>query len=84
MKTMSFDVALRRLLDALEAELLRASDDEIRAVVAQTGMNAKALLAEAGIATAFKTASPLEERSAMQRETPRPQRARGARRLSEA
>jgi len=54
------DLALRRLLDALEVELIQASDEEIRAAAAETGMSAKALLAEAGILTAPKTASPLE------------------------
>jgi len=50
------DLALRRLLDALEAELLGASDADIQAAVAETGMNAQALLAEAGIVTALNTA----------------------------
>jgi len=54
------DLALRRLLDALEAELLSAPAEEIRALVAETGMSAQALLAEADIITAFTTASPLE------------------------
>jgi len=50
------DLALHRLLDALEAELLSAPAEEIRALVAETGMSAQALLAEAGIATALNTA----------------------------
>ena len=54
------DRAIRRLLDALEAELIQASDEEIQAAVAETGMSAKALSAEAGILTVLKTASPLE------------------------
>ena len=55
------DLALCRLLDALEVELLSAPTDELLAVVAETGMSAKALLAEAGFVTALKAASFLDE-----------------------
>ncbi|HEX4505883.1 MAG TPA: hypothetical protein VH722_09155 [Alphaproteobacteria bacterium] len=40
------DLALERLLDALEAELLAAPEEDIRAAVAETGMKAGALLVD--------------------------------------
>ena len=40
MTEMRFDLALVRLLDALEAELLAAPEEEIRAAVADTGFSA--------------------------------------------
>lgn len=62
MKEMRFDLALGRLLDALEAELLAAPEEEIRAAVAKTGMKAGALLADpARIFKLFGIASPLGE-----------------------
>jgi hypothetical protein len=52
MKRIPTDLALHRILDALEADLLAAPAAEIEAVVAETGMSAKALLAEVGLAVA--------------------------------
>ena len=54
MTEMRFDLALVRLLDALEAELLAAPEEEIRAAVADTGMAAGALVSP------FINPSPLE------------------------
>jgi len=62
MKTIRSDLALHRILDALEADLLAAPADEIQAVVAETGMSAKALLSDGGFLPRFnESASPLEE-----------------------
>jgi hypothetical protein len=61
MKTIRSDLALHRILDALEADLLAASAAEIEAVVAETGMSARALLGDRGPVFGFmKAASPLE------------------------
>jgi len=58
MKTIRSDLALSRILDALEADLLAVSADEIQAVAAETGMSAKALLSDSlGF---MKIPSPLE------------------------
>ena len=48
MKTVRSDLALRCILDALEADLLAAPAEEILAVVAETGMSAEKLLADCG------------------------------------
>jgi hypothetical protein len=48
MKRIRPDLALRRILDALEGELLAAPAEEIQAAVAETGLSTKALLAEGG------------------------------------
>jgi hypothetical protein len=60
MKDMRPELALRSVLDALETELMQASDQEIAAVVAETGMSAKALLADPGRMFRLMGASPLE------------------------
>ena len=61
MKTTRSDLALSRILDALEADLLAIPAEEIQAVVAETGMSAKALLSDGGFLRNFmETASPLE------------------------
>jgi hypothetical protein len=61
MKTTRSDLALSRILDALEADLLAIPAEEIQAVVAETGMSAKALLSDSGLVLGFmKNASPLE------------------------
>jgi hypothetical protein len=73
MKRIRTDLALHRILDALEADLLAAPAAEIEAVVAETGMSARALLAEAGFVTALKTVSRLEEVGDTER-TPSPAR----------
>jgi hypothetical protein len=62
MKRIRTDLALHRILDALEADLLAAPAEEIQAIVAETGMSAKALLSDGGFLRNFmETASPLEE-----------------------
>ena len=60
MKEMRLDLALGRLLDALEAELLAAPDEEIRQAVAETGMKAGALLADPARLFEHMVASLLE------------------------
>jgi hypothetical protein len=60
MKEMRSDLALVRLLDALEAELLAALDAEIRQAVAETGMKAGALLVDPTRMFRSLFASPLE------------------------
>jgi hypothetical protein len=61
MKTIRSDLALSRILDALEADLLAIPAEEIKAVVAETGMSAKALLADGGLVFgSMKSASPPE------------------------
>jgi hypothetical protein len=49
MKRLRSELALRRVLDALEAELLAVTPEEIQAVIAETGMSAKALLSDGGM-----------------------------------
>jgi hypothetical protein len=60
MKEVRLDLALTRVLDALEAELLAAPDEDIQAVVAETGMKAGALLADPARIFNLLSASPLE------------------------
>jgi hypothetical protein len=48
MKIIRSDLALQRILDALEADLLAATAEEVQAIVAETGMSADALLADRG------------------------------------
>jgi hypothetical protein len=61
MKRIRSDLALHRILDALEADLLAARAEEIHALAAETGMSAKALLSDAGRVCGFiRSASPLE------------------------
>ena len=60
MKDMRFDLALVRVLDALEAELLAVPDADIQAAIAETGMKAGALLADPERIFEFINASPLE------------------------
>jgi len=59
MKRIQTDLALHRILDALEADLLAAPAAEIEAVVAETGMSAMTLLFDGGaILGLIKSASP--------------------------
>jgi hypothetical protein len=61
MKRIRSDLALHRILNALEAELLAAPAAEIEAVIGETGMSAKALLSDGGaMRDFFRSASPLE------------------------
>ena len=57
MKDMRLDLALVRVLDALEVELLAAPNEEIQAAAAETGMKAGALLADPEWVLAFLSAS---------------------------
>jgi hypothetical protein len=61
MKRIRSDLALHRILDALEADLLAAPAEEIQAVAAETGMSAMTLLFDGGATLGLmKSASPLE------------------------
>jgi hypothetical protein len=71
MKRMRTDLALHRILDALEADLLAATPEEIQAAVAETGMSAKALLSDGGVMRRFSENAFSLERDVGDR-TPRP------------
>jgi hypothetical protein len=84
MKRVRTDLALHRILDALEADLLAATPEEIQAAVAETGMSAKALLSDGGVMRDFfSSAVPVEEvmayglGAADARNKPSPQRGDG-------
>jgi hypothetical protein len=76
MKEMRSDPALQRVLDALEAELMQASDEEIAAVVAETGMSARALLADPLRLFRSMIAASHEEEEALEDDVSSPARLR--------
>jgi hypothetical protein len=74
MTEMRLDLALERVLDALEAELLAAPEEEIRAAVAETGMKAGALVADPERAFELMNALPPGDKTLGQRRMGRAER----------